>query len=259
MWMAVSDEPRRPDRSHPLPLWAQVLDDLRRRLAHGAFISGFPTDRELMDEYGVSRHTAREAVRRLQAEGVLRRQRGRGTFVTAPEIEQVVGPMYSLFRSVEEQGFEQRSQVLTLELTSNPAASSHFGLAGDATLIHLERLRMVDGSPLALDQVWIPSERCPQLIEVDFTHTALYAELERLCGLAPTAGWERIRPALPDRRQQELLGIPARQPAFLIERFSECDGIPLEWRCTLVRGDQYSFVTRWSGSTRAEAELQMLP
>jgi GntR family transcriptional regulator len=53
-----------PAESAP-PLWAAVLDDLRTRLARGEFAERFPTDRELTAHYGISRHTAREAVRRL--------------------------------------------------------------------------------------------------------------------------------------------------------------------------------------------------
>lgn len=100
------------DRSSPLPLWAQLLADLRARLDAGELTDEFPTDLELTTEYGVSRHTAREAVRRLQAEGVVTRERGRGTFVRSPTFEQPTGAIYSLFRSIEARGLEQRSTVL---------------------------------------------------------------------------------------------------------------------------------------------------
>ena len=116
------------DRKSPMPLWAQVLDDLRRRLTAGEFAESFPADRELIATYGVSRHTAREAVRRLQAEGLLERERGRGTTVRAPAIEQRTGVLYSLFRSIEDQGFEQRSKVLALDRRKDPAAAHHLGL-----------------------------------------------------------------------------------------------------------------------------------
>ena len=71
------------DRDSALPLWAQVLGDLRRRLARGEFTgSASPATTSSAEHYGVSRHTVREAVRRLQDEGVVERGRGRGTFVT---------------------------------------------------------------------------------------------------------------------------------------------------------------------------------
>ena len=59
------------DRSSPMPLWAQLLDALRERLDRGEYSEAFPTDIELTAEYGLSRHTVREAVRRLQDEGLV--------------------------------------------------------------------------------------------------------------------------------------------------------------------------------------------
>ena len=70
-----------PDRSSPLPLWAQVSADIRRRVAEGAFEEGFPGEIALTEQYEVSRHTVREALRVLRDEGLLRSERGRGTTI----------------------------------------------------------------------------------------------------------------------------------------------------------------------------------
>lgn len=235
------------DRRSPLPLWAQVLDDLRVRMAAGEFEVAFPTDRQLIDEYGVSRHTVRDAVRRLQEEGLLERERGRGTFVRAPDIEQPVGVLYSLFRSVEDQGYEQRSTVLELDRRTDAEAAGHLGLPPSTALVYLRRLRMADATPIAIDELWLPARIAAPLLSVDFEHTALYVELDARCGVRPTGGWERIHPALPTPEERELLGIPARQAVFCVERHTETMGEPLEWRRTVIRGDQYAFVSRWSG------------
>src|SRR6056297_2120399 len=70
-----------PDRSSPLPLWAQVSADIRRRVAEGAFGEGFPGEIALTEQYEVCRHTIREALRVLRDEGLLRSERGRGTTI----------------------------------------------------------------------------------------------------------------------------------------------------------------------------------
>ena len=197
------------DRDSALPLWAQVLGDLRRRLARGEFRLRFPGDHELTEQYGVSRHTVREAVRRLQDEGVLERGRGRGTFVIHGAIEQPLGALYSLFRSVEEQGFVQRSVVRYLEIRHNEEAAKVLGRAPDEPLVYLERLRLADEVAIVLDCSWLPAALAEPLLGVDFTRTALYRELHVRCGVRPDAGWERIRPVLPDPRQRALLGLRA--------------------------------------------------
>lgn len=230
-----------------LPLWAQVLEDLRARIGAGEFPDRFPGDVELVAHYGVSRHTVREAVRHLQADGVLERRRGQGSFVTGPRIEQPVGTLYSLFRSIEERGIVQESVVRVLEARRDETASAMLACPGEP-LVYLERLRLADGTPIALDCSWLPLELAEPLLSTDFHHTALYEQLAEQCGIRLTAGWERIRPVVPDREQRELLGTTTRQPAFAIERMGLQDDTPIEWRHSVVRGDRFSFVARWSSA-----------
>jgi GntR family transcriptional regulator len=246
------------DRSSALPLWAQVLGDLRRRLAQGEFRTRFPGDEELRDSYGVSRHTVREAVRRLQAEGVVERGRGRGTFVTERVIEQPLGALYSLFRSVEEQGFVQRSIVRRLEIRRDEEAAKILGCAPEEPLVYLERLRLADDQPIVLDCSWLPAALARPLLEVDFTRTALYLELHARCGIRPDTGWERINPVLPGPEQRDLLGLPVRTPALAIERLASSQTTPVEWRHGLVRADRFSYVARWSAKDR-DAGFEAVP
>jgi GntR family transcriptional regulator len=234
------------DRDSALPLWAQVLGDLRRRLASGEFGDRVPGDDELTAQYGVSRHTVREAVRRLQIEGVVERGRGRGTFVRDQVIEQPLGAIYSLFRSVEEQGFAQRSIVRRLEERQDAEAAGVLGCPPGAPLIYLERLRLADEVPIVLDCSWLPAALARPLLAVDFTHTALYQELHVRCGVRPDAGWERIRPVLPGPEQRGLLRLAARTPALAVERLATWRTTPVEWRHSLVRADRFSYVARWS-------------
>lgn len=238
-----------------MPLWAQVLADLRARLEAGEFTDEFPTDLELTAEYGVSRHTAREAVRRLQAEGVVSRERGRGTFVRSPSFEQPTGAIYSLFRAIEAEGLEQRSEVLDLSLVVDVEVAERLGLPADAELVRIERLRSADGHPLAHDTAWLPAELARPLLEVDFGHTALYDELADRCGVRPTAGTEWIATELPGEVDRSLLGVAARQPVFRIRRRVLAGDRPIEWRETVIRGDRYTFVAQWSPTGAYETVL----
>ncbi len=228
-----------------VPLWEQVLADLRRRLEAGEFAERFPGDAELVGHYGVSRHTVREAVRRLQADGILERRRGRGSFVTKAAFEQPLGALYSLYRSIEDRGARQHSVVRHLEERRDDKAEAMLACPGKP-LIYLERLRLADGEPIAVDCSWLPADLARPLLRSDFSDTALYEELAARCGVRPTSGWERIRPVLPERTQRSLLRIDARQPAFAIERLAFAGPTPVEWRHGVVRGDRFSFVARWA-------------
>lgn len=238
-------------RNTSSPLWEQVRDDIKRRVDSGEFATGFPSDRELVSQYRVSRHTVREALRELRDSGVLQRHRGRGSFVEPIALEQRVGPLYSLFRTIEDQGYRQDSEVLALDRVRDPHVAERLGLEAREYLFHLRRLRLVEGSPFAIDEIWMPADLVKPLFEVDFRHTAVYAELGRLVDLQPVGGWERIHPRLPDTESRQLLGIEAKKAVFFVERYTECANGPLEWRETIVRGDAYTFVTTWGGGNTA--------
>ncbi len=239
---------QRPDRSSPLPLWAQVEADLRRRLDEGEFDSGrFPTDLELVTDYDVSRHTVREAIRHLNQAGVLKRERGKGTVVNKSEFEQSLGTLYSLFQSVESGGVEQTSDVLELEVVVDPSVAARLELDADVELVHLSRVRNAGGEPLAVDRSWVPATaKTKKLLKVDWTHTALYDELRRLGAPVPNQGWERLTPVIPSADDRKKLGLGKIDAAFHLDRLGMADGTPVEWRTTVIRGDRYRFVADWS-------------
>ncbi len=128
-------------RTGGAPLWAQLEAELRRRLDLDHFVERFPTDRELVDIYEVSRHTARHAVNRLNADGLIKRSRGIGTVIDRASFEQSLGALYSLFSSVEGQGVHQHSDVLELAVVTDPIAASRLDLPADSELVYLSRLR----------------------------------------------------------------------------------------------------------------------
>lgn len=232
------------DRQHPLPLWAQLEADLRRRLAEGELAGQLPPEEHLAAEYAVSRQTVREAIRRLRDAGVLRRERGRGTFVVG-HVLQPLGTLYSLFRNVEAQGMVQTSVVRTLERRRQPEVAVRLDLPDDAELVYLERLRLADGTPLALDRVWLPARLTAPLLVADFRRTALYDELWRRCGIRIDGGWERMRPVVPPPAERRLLELPPKDAALAVERLGRAGTVTVEWRTAVIRGDRYSVVVEW--------------
>ena len=237
---------RRPDRSSPIPLWAQVCDDLRRRIASGEFEAGFPGELSLTEAYEVSRHTIREAMRVLRDEGLIRRERGRGTTIERARIAQSMGTLYSLFDTLSSQGVRQSNEVRRLSRTVNSVVSAHLDLPGDAELIVIERLRCADGEPLALDTSWLPASIATPLLDVDFTATGLYAELAARCSTTVDSGSERITALIAPRHIADLLHAPAQAAVLSIERLARTGSTPVEWRETSIRGDRFTLDVAWS-------------
>jgi GntR family transcriptional regulator len=250
------------DRSSPMPLWAQLQQELTRRLGSGEFDQEFPGELELVEAYAVSRYTVREALRRLRESRLIDSAKGRGSWVRrGGDSNPPLGSLYSLFREVDAQGIIQRSIVLTQEVVTAPQAASELGLAADAELFHLERVRLADEMPMAHDRVWIPAQIAAPLLEVDFTVSGLYDELAARCGVSMAGGRERISAVLPSDVDRTLLEVPAQVACFQIERLSSVRSVPLEYRHTVVRADRYSVLAEWSpqGYTVAAEPLDNRP
>lgn len=235
-----------PDRASRLPLWAQVCADLRRRVALGEFVTGVPGEHALVDQYEVSRHTIREALRVLRGEGVIRSERGRASTVDDPPVSQNLGAQYSLFRTLEERGIFQVSVVRRQSVTRNMTVAQRLGVKADTELVVIERLRFADESPLALDTSWLPAERARPLLDIDFTHDGLYDSLARECGVRVDSGHEHITTEKAPEHISLLLEVSESTPMFHMERVAYAAGSAIEWRETFIRGDRFRLDIDWS-------------
>jgi GntR family transcriptional regulator len=241
----VDREPSRAlDRSSPLPLWAQLGQILQDRLDAGAWDGRFPTELELCQEYGVSRQTVRQSLRRLREDGRVVSERGRGSRQAGVH-EQTTGALWSLFRSVEASGNVQTSDVRHLEAVQHPRASADLGLDAATWLLFLERVRRVDGDPVARDRAWLPLVDAEPLLESDFTHTALYDELARRCGITLQSGEETIGAISGDQVTRRLLQVPTGTPLLTLFRRGFYAGRAVEVRRTEIRADRVQLHTAW--------------
>ena len=242
--------PRPLDRRSPLPLWAQLHTDLQRRLRAGDFDDAFPGELALVADYGVSRQTVRAALRGLRAAGVVVAERGRRPRLAGqPAITQPLGALYSLFASVEAAGLRQASIVRARDLRADGVIADRLGLEASTPLFRLERLRLADGEPLALDIVWLPADLGTPLLAADLSRTSLYDELAARTGVRLEGGREHIHVVVPTRAEQRHLQIPPTTGALAISRLGYAGGHPVEWRHTLIRGDRFSLLAEFSPRT----------
>ena len=230
------------DRSSSVPAWRQLQADLLSRLQSGEFGDALPGEFELAEQYGVSRHTVREALRELRAEGTITSGRGRRPRIAAADaaIVQPTGIVYSLFSTVEASGMTQVSVVRALDIRADGVIATRLGLEESTPLFHLERLRLAAGEPLALDRVWMPAAVAEPLLTADFRRTSLYDALLTLTGVPVTGGAETVRAVIPSDAEHAALGLVPRAAAFAVERTATSSGVPIEWRSTLIRADRFS-------------------
>jgi GntR family transcriptional regulator len=230
------------------PLHSQLESGLRDLIQSGHVGPGtsLPGELELAAELGVSRHTIRHALGVLTAEGLLRRERGRGTTVVAAHapapFERSLGTFYAFAWEVRARGAEQRSFVLERQIRpAGQAFSSRLGVEPTDQVEHIVRLRTADGDPLVLETSVLPRHYGQELDQAALERDSVYDVLERRCGLRVLGAREMIRPIVLGRSIARLLGIRPSSPAFQVERTTWSDAGPIEWQESIVRGDRYLY------------------
>ena len=167
------------DRSSPLPFYYQLkqilLADLRARdLAPGTRLPG---DNELCGTYDVSRTVVRQALAELETEGVIERQKGRGTFVAHRRTaERLVQSLTGLYEDVAARGGHLRSDVRRQEVVpADGQIADQLQLSRGAPVVVIERLRFVDDEPWVLATTYLPYDIAPGLVHDDLSDQSLYA------------------------------------------------------------------------------------
>jgi GntR family transcriptional regulator len=151
----------------------------------------------------------------------------------------------SFSEDMRARGMTPGSQVLSQEIVSaSDIVASNLELAPDARVVRIERVRTADGEPMALERAFLPSRRFVGLEDEDLSGVSLYEVLENRYGVPVHTAVQRIGAVALDDEEAELLGTPAGQAAFLIQRVTRAsDEAVIEYVRSLYRGDRYEIHT----------------
>jgi len=228
------------------PIFVQISDAIRQQIEQGTLNVGdvLPSERQYAEQLHVSRMTVRAAQDVLVREGLLVRQHGRGTIVAAAKINRSASAFMSFTEDMQARGLAASSQVLAFREDVAPAATAaQLELPQGAKVVYLERVRLVDGEPLALERVYLPWERFAALLGKNMAEHSLYAVLEQEFNCSPTVADETVEATLLSAADARLLGVTRHSPALLASRITrDAHGAPIESVQTLYRADRYRMV-----------------
>ncbi|MER7486084.1 GntR family transcriptional regulator [Streptomyces sp. NPDC126497] len=204
-----------------------------------------PSERSLCARLGVSRPTVRAAVDELVVAGLLVREHGRGMFVAAEKITQELVPERSSFVVPPARGV-WTGRVLELRtLPAGARVGRRLRVSPAARIRYVARLRLVDGSPMAIEYLHLPADLVPELTREELEQGDLYEHFRDRHGVRVGEAVQSIEPTVVTRAEAELLEVPELSPALLFERLTTDTGDrPVEYVHSLYRGDRYRIVSR---------------
>ncbi len=232
------------ERSNPLPLYYQLKEVLKQqiRAGHLAPHTAIPSEPELVAQYHVSRATVRQALTELVHEGLLYRQHGRGTFVCEPRIQQNISELTSFSDELRRRGKRPGGVLLVSELVrGSQIVRERLRLNDAEQVVRLERLRLADDVPVALEIDYLPHPRAANIYQraKETADGSLYT-LMTSEGMHPYINEQTFKGDMPSPREAELLRVPDSEPGlrFVCTTFDDT-GAPIEYTEAFYPGTHY--------------------
>src|SRR6266568_1232205 len=221
----------------------QVQASILTLIADHAGGEALPSEHDLCRRFGVSRPTLRAAVDELVDQGVLVRKQGRGTFTSPRKVTQPMAPSANAgnsFRVPLTEGVWE-SRTLHFERRSAGARLGRaLGVSPSQQIVYVERLRIVDGSPLALERLHVPVHFFPDITGEDFERGSFYQLLHARYGITMARAAQSIEATVTDEHESLFLEVPPYAPSLLFEVTTRdtLDRI-IEYTRAVYRGDRY--------------------
>jgi GntR family transcriptional regulator len=239
------------DRTSKLPLYHQLYEILHSNIISGQWKPGdmIPPESELVDFYAVSRTTVRQVLDKLVNDGLILRERGRGSFVTRPTLYQGLSRIVSFTEDMRRRGLEPGTRVLTSEIVQAPVEIAHsLEIETGTELAHLRRLRLANEEPMSIEDSYLVHAHCKGILENDYAHTPLRETLEHQYDIRLARAQQSIRAIGAPRDVAVLLLVKPGAPLLSMERISfSSQDVPVEFLRLFHRGDRYALYNELLG------------
>jgi GntR family transcriptional regulator len=234
-------------RNSPLPRYYQLKEIMRDRIRSGEWKPGdlIPSERELGEQYGISRMTARQAITDLANEGLFYREQGKGTFVSQRKITQQLIHLTGFTEDIRARGQRPSTKVLSAEmLPADETTAEKLHIPPGTLIFRLQRLRLADGEPLAVEVSQISFKGCERLLEDDLENNSLYRILETKYGMPLMEADQELEAGLAVGEETQLLKVSVMSPVLFTRRTTyTVRNQPVEYAKAIYRGNKYTFYT----------------
>jgi GntR family transcriptional regulator len=236
------------DRRTSTPLYLQLKDVIVREIQAGALKPGdrVGSEAELERIHGVSRITVRQAINALAQEGALYRVPGKGTYVASRKVAPLAA-FTSFSENMVSQGLTPSYRLLAAEVVDPPAVIRQELRLGERDRVwQIERLLLADSEPMGLQYGFYPERLLGDgnglISPSSLARASLYASLEQMLAEPLWKAEETVEPAIANRKEVRLLGIPAGAPVLVVRRLAYlASGEPVESVKLVFRGDTYRY------------------
>jgi GntR family transcriptional regulator, phosphonate transport system regulatory protein len=234
------------DTGSGVALWRQVADGIERGIANGSFAAGerLPGEMEIAETYRVNRHTVRRALAALAERGLVRAERGSGTYIEAPKLAYPLRSRTRFSEIVGAGGQEPRGQLVdaSQDVATRELARA-LGLKTGEPLIRIEALRSADRTPICISTTWLSAERFPDAGDV-FASVRSMTKLLAHYGIRDyRRASTKITAAIADATDAARLDLALGRPVLVVDSTDvDANGKPLVTKRSRFAAERVEFL-----------------
>ena len=232
------------DKSSSVPVYVQIEDEIKEKIKRREYVPGgeLPTERELTELFGASRMTIRQAISNLVHKGVLYRIPGRGAFVSKEVIEKKL-EIESFSEDMRKRGLTPGSNVIQFEkINPSDEVREKLQLSEDEKIYFLNRLRLADNEPIAIEYCYLPEKFFPNITKYNMVNCSLYTIMKEEYDIHFNYMKQSIKAGNLSRNDAEkLLGKSKGVGLFSERMIYNIEEVPVEYTKTIYNADRYSF------------------
>ena len=244
--------PKRINKDLPIPYYYQIVQALRESIADLEEPDvnekiALPSEPELSSLFSVNRGTIRHALQVLEREGLVYREKGKGTFVRRRRVEMDLSYLCSTTEDIKSRGWEPGTRVISVDKVIPRAhIRTSLNLPEGGKVWEIFRSRSANGESISLQRAFFPVVLMPDLNEKNLGGS-FYDTWKNSYNIHPHEGEQTIRTRPATAEEASLLAIDEYAPIFEITRITfDINGTPFEYLISIWRGDRYDFFVRLS-------------
>jgi len=234
-------------RDSQIPLHIQMADALREQIRRHELLpkDRLPSERELCELYNISRITVRKALGTLNQEGLIQSTVGKGNFVAQAAFTEELQPLSSFTQDLARRGMQASSVTLSQAIIpADDHLAEKLSIPRGAEVVSLNRLRLADGLPIAVQHTQLPHHLCRNLLRFNFSDRSLYDILQGEYGLVLTRSDTDMMAALAQSDEANLLKLKLPAAVLISEQITYLEnGVVIEITRSTFNADRYKLHT----------------
>jgi GntR family transcriptional regulator len=235
------------DKKSIIPIYYQLFKYFEKQIRQGQLQPGdaLPTEMEIAERAGISRMTVRRAISELAATGMVYTQKGKGTFVAQPRLDNVVFNLNNYFDEIRQKGMNPHAELLeTRIIKANEQLALRLSIEVNTRCLYFRILILADGEKLAYETKYTVYTKGSPILESELTDPRLSRLAAAHSDSIPSSSKKVLKVSKATEEEAKVLGISPGLPVFFMSQtIYDTDGKSIAWGKTIYRGDRYKLIS----------------